>query len=117
MRAELSGLAAALYVWAKIEENPRFRWGRLLPHPPHARLHVHWFARRDGLRFSGDRRLPGAALEMPGDRIGDELCTLYVNVADAKAALAMGEETLRQHEMKLISGAGHGDVQTPTPAN
>jgi hypothetical protein len=38
-------------------------------------------------------------------------------VAVANAALAMGEETLRRHEMKLISGAGHGDVQTPTPAS
>ncbi len=27
-----------------------------------------------------------------------------VNVAVAKAALAMGEEALRQHEMKLIPG-------------
>jgi hypothetical protein len=54
---------------------------------------------------------------MPDDRIEDEACTLGVDVAVAKAALAIGEEMLRQHDMKLISGAGHGDVQTPTPAN
>jgi hypothetical protein len=50
---------------------------------------------------------------MPGDRIGDEACTLRVNVAVAKAARAVGEEALRQHEMKLISGAGHGHIQQP----
>ena len=59
----------------------------------------------------GDRRRPGASLEMPGDRIRNEARALGVNVAVAKAALAMGEEALRQHEMKLVPGAGHGNIQ------
>jgi hypothetical protein len=85
--------------------------GYLLPHSPHVRLYVHRFACRGGLRFSDDRRLPSAALEIPGDRIGNEARALGVHVAVAKAALTMGEEALRQHEMKLISGAGHGHIQ------
>jgi hypothetical protein len=91
----IEGLAAARHEWAKVEESPQICLGHLLPHPPHVRLQVHRLARRGGFRFSDDRRLPGEALEMPGDRIRDEVCTLYVNVAVAKAALAIGEEMLR----------------------
>ena len=44
-------------------------------------------------------------------RIGDEARALGVDVAVARAALAMCEEALRNHQVKLVLGPRHGDIK------
>ena len=47
------------------------------------------------------------------DGVRDEARALRIDVAITEAALAMREETLRDHQMKLILGPRHGDVEKP----
>ena len=42
---------------------------------------------------------------------GDKARTLGVDVAVACAALAMREEALRNHQVKLVLGPCHGDIE------
>lgn len=52
-------------------------------------------------------------LEKLHHAVWNETRPLCVNMTIAKTALAMGEETLRHHEMKLILGSRHRYVQEP----
>lgn len=53
------------------------------------------------------------ALKVLGDGICNEAAALRIDVPVAKAALAMGEETLRHHEMELLPRTRHCDVEQP----
>jgi len=47
-------------------------------------------------------------------RIRNKARPLRVDVAVARAALAVREETLRNHQVKLVLGSRHGDIEQPT---
>src|SRR3954462_543653 len=54
------------------------------------------------------------ALEMLGQAVRDKARALSIHVTVAKAALTMREEALRNHQMRLVLGPGHGDIEQPT---
>ena len=47
-------------------------------------------------------------------RIRNKARPLRVDVAVARAALAVREETLRNHQVKLVLGSRHGDIEQST---
>ena len=50
-------------------------------------------------------------MEISDDVLGYEACALCINVPIAHAALAMGVESLRDHEMQLVLRTGHCDIK------
>src|SRR6516165_238479 len=84
---------------------------QLSPHPAHLRANVNWLARRVLVTGGQARRWPRAILKPVQHRLGNETRSLRIDVTVAHAALAVGEETLRHHQVKLVFSPGHGDVK------
>src|ERR1700731_1945522 len=87
----------------------------LSPHTPHAGADIdaHAFARRPYGR-SRRRHRPCRPLKKAEQSIGNETRSRSVDMPVALRILAMGEETLRNNEMKIVLGARHRDIeQTP----
>src|SRR5262249_16622317 len=87
----------------------------LSPHAAHAGADIdaHAFARRPYGR-SGRRHRPCRALKQAEQRIGNETRPRSVDMPVALRILAMGEETLRHNEVKIVLGARHSNIeQTP----
>jgi len=84
------------------------------PHPAHAGADVeaNTLARSAG-RGPGCRARPVCLFEQAEQPIGNEARPRGVDVPVALRALAMGEETLRHHEVKLVLGACHRDIEQP----
>src|SRR5271156_6151828 len=56
------------------------------------------------------RRWPRPTLKLTQHRIRNEACALRISVAVAGASLAVREEALGNHQMKLVFRSRHGDV-------
>src|SRR5258708_38746153 len=64
-------------------------------------------ARAPRRQFRGDAR-PGYAFEKPEQLVRNEAGARGINVA---VALALGEKPLRDHEVEIVLGARHGDIE------
>src|SRR3954464_3263390 len=80
--------------------NARFPFVDLPPHPSHPRADVDLRALRRRARRAGRGFRPGGALEQMDQLLRNEAATRGVDVAITLGGLAMGEEALRQHEVK-----------------
>ena len=65
-------------------------------------------AGRGGLRRAA---WPGGLLEKAREIVGNETAARGIDMAVAARMLAMGEEALRNHQMQMVAGAGHGDIE------
>src|SRR5271169_1804499 len=91
-----------------------FQGVSLAPHLAHLRADIHRLARPPISFTRRLRRWPRAALEPVQYRTRDEACPLRVDVAVAGAALAVREEALWNHQVKLVPGSRHGNIEQPT---
>src|SRR5260370_36221942 len=83
------------------------------PHPAHAGADVDTRAGARSTRRTGYRNRPYRLFEQAEQAIRNEPCPCGIDVAVASRMLAVGEETLRHHEMQIVFRARHGDIKQP----
>src|SRR5262245_63260730 len=84
----------------------------LCPHGPHLCSNV---SRRDcclcGTRNHRFRFWPSTAGEVLCDRIWNEARTLGIDMPVARTGLSVCVEPLRHHQMQVVLGASHRDIE------
>src|SRR5215469_5165763 len=84
----------------------------LAPHTTHASRDIdpNALARVSWHQVSGNVR-PGGTFEKAEQLVWNEPCARSIDMAVALRVLAMGEEALRDHQMEIVLGARHCDIE------